>query len=98
MRGFKHVFDVCTSDRKYHLVAENDEDKKTWIDTLNTTLFTSSSSSPVPAPDLSQQVSTARVNSAECLLVRNVSVLSLFVTSAVFKIPYFLLLLQSLYM
>ena len=97
MRGFKSVFDVCTSDRNYHLVAENDVDKRTWIETLNTTLFTSASSSPVPVPDTSQQVRAAKVNNAKCLLVRNLSVLCLFVTSAVFKILHFLLLLQCMY-
>ena len=60
MRGFKHVFDVWTSDRKYHLVAENELDKRDWIDILNTTLFThqstsSTSSSIASAPDSSHQ-------------------------------------------
>ena len=42
MRGFKHVFDVVTQERKYHLVADNELEKRSWIDILNTTLFTHS--------------------------------------------------------
>jgi hypothetical protein len=52
MRGFKHVFDVCTSERTYHLVADSSQEKHDWINTLNTTLFTPSRahkhSSPSP--------------------------------------------------
>ena len=67
MRGFKHVFDVCTSDRNYHLVAESDVDKRTWIETINTTLFTASSSSPVPPPDTQQQQQVrAAAKSQQC--------------------------------
>ena len=40
IKGHKHVFDVHTEDRVYHLVAESGEDKQEWIDTLNTLLFT----------------------------------------------------------
>ena len=42
MRGFKHVFDVCTSERTYHLVADSSQEKYDWINTLNATLFTPS--------------------------------------------------------
>ncbi|XP_064401081.1 sesquipedalian-1-like isoform X2 [Halichondria panicea] len=40
IKGHKHVFDVHTEERVYHLVAESGEDKQEWVDTLNTLLFT----------------------------------------------------------
>ena len=77
MRGFKHVFDVWTAERRYHLVADNELDKRDWIDTLNTTLFTPSSSTT--APDTSQQQQQVRclTKHAKCLFLWNLSVLSL---------------------
>ena len=58
MRGFKHVFDVFTPERKYHLVADNEMEKRDWIETLNTTLFTlppSHPHTPTPPQDSKQQ-------------------------------------------
>ena len=40
MKGHKHVFDVCTVDRTYHLAAESAEEKNEWIITLKDMLFT----------------------------------------------------------
>lgn len=40
IKGHRHVFDVCTEDRIYHLAAETAAEKRNWIDTLNTLLFT----------------------------------------------------------
>ena len=45
LRGHKYVFDVCTSERVYHLNAENAEEKEAWISTLCRLLFGSESSS-----------------------------------------------------
>ena len=39
------MFDVCTSERVYHLNAENAEEKEAWISTLCRLLFGSESSS-----------------------------------------------------
>ena len=39
------MFDVCTSERVYHLNAENAEEKDAWISTLCRLLFGSESSS-----------------------------------------------------
>ena len=40
MKGHRHVFDIHTEERIYHLVAESGEEKQEWIDTLKTLLFT----------------------------------------------------------
>jgi len=42
LKGYKHVFDVCTMERTYHLAADSFTEKHEWIDTLNRTLFSSS--------------------------------------------------------
>lgn len=62
-RGHKHVFDVCTSDRVYHLNAESAEEKDEWIRALCTLLFggenqqssaSGSAGTPPPFPLASQ--------------------------------------------
>ncbi len=39
IKNYKHVFDVCTEDRVYHLSAESSEDKWSWVNTLQNLLF-----------------------------------------------------------
>ena len=39
IKGHKFAFDVCTVERVYHLACETEENRKLWIDTLNTLLF-----------------------------------------------------------
>ena len=41
LKNFKFVFDVCTTDRVYHLAADTEEDRTEWVNTLKTLLFTS---------------------------------------------------------
>ena len=48
-RGHKYVFDVCTSERVYHLNAENAEEKEEWIKTLCRLLFGSESQTAATA-------------------------------------------------
>jgi hypothetical protein len=39
IKGHKFAFDICTFERVYHLACETGEERKVWIDTLNTLLF-----------------------------------------------------------
>ena len=72
MRGFKHVFDVCTSERTYHLVADSSQEKHDWINTLNTTLFTPSRAHKHSSPSPPQH-STAHDPSSQHHPVRYLS-------------------------
>lgn len=39
IKGHKFAFDICTFERVYHLACETEEERKDWINTLNTLLF-----------------------------------------------------------
>ena len=39
VKNYKHVFDVCTADRVYHLSAESTEEKLAWVNTLKELIF-----------------------------------------------------------
>jgi len=39
IKNYKHVFDVCTRERVYHLSADTHEEKWAWVNTLQELLF-----------------------------------------------------------
>ena len=39
IKGHKFTFDICTEERVYHLASETEEERREWLDTLNTLLF-----------------------------------------------------------
>lgn len=41
IRHYKFVFDVCTTERVYHLAADTEEERLEWVSTLRDLLFPS---------------------------------------------------------
>ena len=39
IKHYKFVFDVCTSERVYHLAADTEEERSDWVSTLKDLLF-----------------------------------------------------------
>lgn len=39
IKNYKFVFDVCTSERVYHLAADSEEERMEWVTTLKDLLF-----------------------------------------------------------
>ncbi len=39
IKNYKFVFDVCTSERVYHLAADTEEERLDWVSTLRELLF-----------------------------------------------------------
>ena len=39
IKGHKFAFDICTVERLYHLACETEEERRVWLNTLNTLLF-----------------------------------------------------------
>ena len=103
MRGYKHVFDVCTSERKYHLVADSEVEKHDWIDTLNTTLFAgpSQAQSAVAPHNPSHDPSTnSRQQPTQHHQVRDAAIrkhASMFIILVIFQFKYLPLQHLSIY-
>lgn len=42
IKNFRFVFDVCTTERVYHLAADSEEERTEWVKTLKELLFSHS--------------------------------------------------------
>ena len=48
IKGHKHVLDVCTKDRRYHLAADTPTEKHNWMEILNELLFSNEQNAKLP--------------------------------------------------
>ena len=39
IKGHKFAFDICTEERVYHLASESEEERREWIQMINSLLF-----------------------------------------------------------
>ena len=46
IKHYKFVFDVCTTERVYHLAADTEEERSEWVSTLKELLYSSQSVRP----------------------------------------------------